>query len=68
MFKKVLGTLGVGTGASTYWIIGRIAIVGINGVGIVVSIPAVVVGVTGAVALGAVGYVAGDLIDKVLKD
>jgi len=65
MFKKVLGVIGVGTGASTYWTIGRIAIIGINGVGVAVSIPAVVVGITGAVALGAVGYVAGDIIDRI---
>ena len=64
MFKKVCGVLGFGGGASTYWTVGRIAVVGINGIGTAFSIPAIVVGATSAVAVGTTAYVAGGIVKK----
>ncbi len=64
MFEKVCGTLGFGGGATTYWTVGRIAIVGINGVGTALSIPAIVVGGTSAVAIGATSYVVAKGVKK----
>ena len=56
MFEKICGGLGFVGGSTTYWTIGRIAIVGINGIGTAITIPAIVVGGTSAIAIGATSY------------